>query len=250
MSEQSAEASSAPRVVAILQPGYLPWLGFFEQMARADIFVHYDDVQYTRKDWRNRNRVKDNNVAQWLTVPVRKAPIETLIRDIRVDNDAPWATKHLKTLRHGYQKAPHFDPLFSALEAVLTRRHEFLWELNVEITDVLARSLAIDTPTAFASAVPRTVDDRSLRIIEVCRHFGADILYDGKAAADFIDTDLFRSHGVEVVFQDYEHPEYAQIGQPFISHLSAVDLVFNTGPGAGAILRQPPCALPPRDDGH
>ena len=224
--------------LAILQPGYLPWLGFFEQMARTDLFVYYNDVQYTRKDWRNRNRVKTTGGATWLTVPVRKTPRDTPINHVEVCYRDPWPDKHLRTIELAYKKARHFQPFFSQLTAVLTRRFALLQELNAALVDLCRSFLDISTPIAWSSDLHIDVRDKNDRILKICQSHGADLLYDGKSSRTFLDTEFFARHGVRVMFQHYRHTPYRQLWRDFVPFLSAVDLIMNTGPRAKEILLQ------------
>ena len=236
-----------PKVISILQPVYLPWLGYFEQAALADHFVFMDDVQYTRKDWRNRNRIKTASGSIWLTVPVKKHPLGARINEIEINYAQDWIHRHLRSLELNYGKTPHFQPLFSVLAEELGRRPVHLWELDCRLIERMASFLDIDTPTSRSSAVPYTpesIGDKNQRIIDLCRHHGAGILYDGAKAADFIDVTRFREAGIEVIFQSYVHPCYPQLHGEFLSHQSALDLIMNTGPEAGAILRSSPRPAP------
>lgn len=224
----------APRKkIGILQPVYLPWLGYFEQMALTDLFVHFDTVQHTRRDWRNRNRIVMGGREQLLTVPTRKAPLETPITQVEISYEQTWQKKHLKQLRLAYGSAPHFQPLYDEIAEVIEAAPRYLWELDTRLVAVMARHLGITTPTAFASEVPGQSEDKNQRIIDICKHFGADLLYDGKSAEEFIDMERFAENGIEVIFQDYQHPVYPQGKGAFLSHMSALDLLFRQG-GAAA----------------
>lgn len=237
-------STHAPRVIAILQPVYLPWLGYFEQMAYADLFVVLDDVQYTRHDWRNRNRVRTADGPVWLTVPVRRHARSATIREIRVNFETDWQRRHLRTIELAYGRCSFIEPLYSELEAAYAHRDELLLDLDVRLMRVLAACLGVSTPIAMASEVPLRADpdhrDLNGRIIDICHYFSASVLYDGAKAAAFIDRGRFRRVDLEVVFQDYRHPEYRQRFPGFISHLSAVDLIMNAGPAAPGLLRTSP----------
>lgn len=225
------------RRIAILQPGYLPWLGYFDQLARVDLFVHYDDVQYTRRDWRNRNRIKGPGGPQWLTVPVAvKGRYDVLIRDVPIA-DADWTRLHLATLRHCYARAPHFDLVYPRLEAWLTRPWERLADLCIAGVELLAGLLRITTPTVRSSTVPGCDGlHKTDRLLAVCRALGATDYLSGAAARDYLDVAAFERSGIAVTFQDYAHPVYPQLWGDFVSHLSVVDLLMNVGPDARALL--------------
>ncbi|MBN2467297.1 MAG: WbqC family protein [Deltaproteobacteria bacterium] len=224
------------KTIAILQPMFIPYLGYFEQMALTDLFVYLDDVQYTRKDWRNRNRVKTANGWIWLTVPVKKCPRDTLLGDVVINYEQDWVRRHLKTLEVAYKKAPFFHPLYDEIKDILESGITNLVQLDVVLLQCLRKHLKITTPERFSSSVPRRATNKNERIMEICRYFDADLLYDGKSAAEFIDRDLFAARGLEVIFQDYAHAHYPQQFDGFIPNLSAVDVIFNTGPEARNIM--------------
>lgn len=222
----------------ILQPGYLPWLGFFEQMSRADVFVYLDDVQYTKNDWRNRNRIKTKDGTQWLTVPV-SFQFGQRILEVPINHTSPWARRQLQALHSWYQRAPFFERCIPDLSAILNKRHDLLVDLDIELTTWLQMQLGLRVPVQRSSALGITSNDRQMRLIEICRTLGCDAFYEGRAGMNYMDTALFQAHGVTVEFQDYTHPVYRQLWtreQGFISHLSIVDLLFNHGPESLMIL--------------
>lgn len=232
-----------PDVIGILQPMYLPWPGFFEQIATADHFVLMDDVQYTRRDWRNRNRIKSATGPQWITVPI-KHPSGARISEIEIDYRRDWIRKHERSIEVNYRRRPYFQPLYDELRAVLHMRPDLLADLNERIIRLLMRHLDVDTPLSLASAIPRNpahygcgVDARNERILEICQHHRASVLYDGKSAEKFIDLERFQSAGIDVVFQDYRFVTYPQAFGEFVPSLSTLDLVMNTGPDAGRLMR-------------
>jgi len=231
--------TSSPETCVVLQPGYLPWLGFFEQMHRADEFVILDDVQFDKHGWRNRNRIKGPTGAQWLTVPVRaKGMDKPLIRDVQIDDTQHrWPAKHLQSLRTNYRPCPFFDWLYPDLEATLLRHWTHIVDLDIALIELLCRKLGLQRPLHRASAI-ETNDERCQRLVGICHHLGCTHYYSGAAARDYISIPVFQRAGITVEFQDYKHPEYAQRYGPFISHLSIVDLLFNCGPRSLEILLQ------------
>ncbi|MBI4231322.1 MAG: WbqC family protein [Planctomycetes bacterium] len=228
---------TAGRTVVILQPGYLPWLGYFDQMARADLFVHYDDAPYDRLGWRNRNRIKTAQGVRWLTVPVH-ASGQPPVREVRIDESSNWRRKHLETLRQAYARAPHAGEWLDAVATVLERPHRFLIDLDLALVELLRGAFGIDTPVRFSSEMEAT-GDRNGRLIDICRAAGADLFLEGEAGRSFIDEPRFASAEVAVNFHGYRHPEYRQLHGAFASHLSAIDLLLNEGPASGEILRSP-----------
>jgi hypothetical protein len=224
--------------VAILQPGYVPWLGFFDQMRRADHFVYYDDVQFDKHGWRNRNRVKGPKGPEWLTVPVRHTGrADQLILETEIVDDAPWARKQIKTLRQLYARAPHLEPYVTELAAVIERPWRLLADLDYAVIDLMRRWLGVTTPTYRSSQIG-VGGGKVERLVNLCRHFQAARYLTGDAARDYLDLGLFAAAGVDVIWQDYKHPAYPQLHGDFVSHLSALDLVFNCGADSGEVLRQ------------
>jgi hypothetical protein len=224
---------------SILQPGYLPWLGYFEQMERADVFVHMDDVPFTRKDWRSRNRIRLHDKAHWLSVPVLKQPLGTSIRDMRIDYSQNWVHKHRSAIASAYRKAPHFQLIAEAVFPILDDREDFLIDLDVRLAMKLRECFQIKTPCVFASSLNVKSTNKMDRIIQICKAVGATRLYDGQAAKEFIDVEYFAAAGIEVEFQEYQHPVYDQGGNGFIRQLSTIDLIAHCGAQARGLLLAP-----------
>ena len=225
-----------PKTLAVLQPGYLPWLGFFDQMMRSDVFVIYDDVQFDKHGWRNRNRVKSPSGPVWLTVPVlHKGLGWQKILDVRINNETQWAKKHLTTVRQLYARAPHLDRYYPELEEVLSRPWEMLLDLDLEVIRLMCRWLGIEREVVRSSQLG--IDgDRSERLLRFCRHFQARRYLSGSAARDYLDVGSFTADGVEVEWQDYQHPVYRQQHGEFEPFLSAIDLLFNCGEESARVL--------------
>jgi hypothetical protein len=227
---------SHAKTLAVLQPGYLPWLGFFDQMRRSDVFVYYDDVQFDKHGWRNRNRVKSPSGPQWLTVPVRHSgKNRPLILDVEIEAGAPWARKHVGTLRQYYAKAPYLRRYLPELEELLNRPWTRLLDLDLAVCALIAGWLAL-APNVVRASTLGIGGAQSERLLNLCRHFGATRYLSGDAARDYLDAPLFERHGIEVVWQDYRHPEYPQQHGAFVPYLSAVDLLLNCGDDSAGIL--------------
>ena len=224
-------------IIGILQPGYLPWLGFFEQMYKSDVFVIFDDVQYDKEGWRNRNRIKTANGIQWLTVPVHvKLAKHPLIVDIRIDNTVNWPKKHLASIKQNYMKAPFFKEYIDIFEDAYSKKWEFLVDLDNYFIVKLAARLGICNETIVRSSTLDIEGDRIGRLINLCKHFGADTFYEGVSGKSYIDENEFLNHGIKVEFQNYQHPVYNQLYGDFIPYLSVVDLLFNHGEKSLEIL--------------
>jgi len=218
-----------PVTVAVLQPSYLPWLGYFDQLAQADHFVFYDDVQYDKHGWRNRNRIKSQNGPVWLTVPVLHAGIENLlIKDARIKASDPWVRKHEGNIFQNYRTAPYFKEVSELVFPILRNHNSSLCDLDIQLISSIAGYLGINTPIYRSSALG-IEGGQSDRLLKICQHFGARRYISGDAAKDYLDTALFTHGGVEVHWHSYEHPTYTQAHGPFQSHLSILDLLMNEG---------------------
>jgi hypothetical protein len=222
--------------LAALQPGYLPWLGYFDLMRRADVFVVYDDVQFDKHSWRNRNRIKCAHGVQWLTVPVRHGGLgPQRLLDIVIDDSRGWARKHVATLRQCYAQAPYARAYLPELEEILTQPPSSLVELDLAVATLLARWLQVETHVVRSSELD-VAGERSRRLLELCRHFGARRYLSGDAARAYLDVELFAAGGVAVEWQTYAHPVYPQLHGSFVSRLSSIDLVLNCGRESAAVL--------------
>lgn len=223
--------------IAVLQPGYLPWLGFFDQMRRSDIFVYYDDVQYDKHGWRNRNRIKTPTGPAWLTVPVLdKGRHGQAILEAHIDNRNAWPRKHLGSVRQYYAKSHCFDAVYPGLEALLLRPWQYLVDLDLALVEWLAGWLEVRVTIVRTSELGIR-GERSERLLEICRHFGADRYLSGNAAQSYLEVARFTAAGIQVEWQDYQHPIYPQRHGAFQSHLSTLDLLLNAGTESARVLR-------------
>jgi hypothetical protein len=224
--------------IVILQPGYIPWLGFFEQLYSSDTFVFLDDVQFTKNDWRNRNRIKTKDGIQWLTIPVLHK-FGQQIKETVIDNKTKWQKKHLQALKTWYGKSPFLKEYIFDLEKIYARSWTYLSDVDIEIILWINSVLGISRNIMKSSELSLQSDDRQLRLIEICKTLNGDHFYEGLSGKDYMDIEVFESHGITVEFQDYGHPYYKQLWQKeqgFISHLSIIDLLFNHGGDSLAIL--------------
>jgi hypothetical protein len=226
-----------PKAVAIVQSNYVPWKGYFDLMRSVDEFILYDEVQYTRRDWRNRNRFKSPSGVQWLTVPVQVKGRYLQRIDETFVSDAEWARRHFSTLRSWYGKAPFFEQYRGVIEdAYLGCKERHLSRINRRLLEVIARLLSIETPLTLSSDYVSS-GAKAKRLLGICRAAGATTYLSGPAAKDYFDEPLFAAAGVEVRWMEYEgYPEYPQLYPPFEHHVSALDLLFNVGPDAPRYL--------------
>lgn len=218
------------RRIAILQPGYLPWLGFFDQMGRSDVFVYHTDVQYDKQSWRNRNRIRTKQGWTWLTAPVRiKRHSKDLIEDMRIDNSQNWRKRHCNLIKESYQKAPYFSQYFPFFKDIYSSSWEFLTDLDIYIVDYLIKALGIETKIMLSTQLNLKEKEKTERLIEICKKLGADVYFSGSAARNYIRKNRFKEEGIKLEYQDYQHPVYPQQYEPFIPYMSIIDLLFNHG---------------------
>jgi hypothetical protein len=214
-------------IVGILQPSYLPWLGFFEQIRKSDIFVLYDDVQFEKGSWRNRNKIKTHQGVQWLTIPVKKNGVQ-LIKDVRIDYSVPWKEKHIKTIKQNYSKAKYFNQYSESLFNIIRTDNQSLSFLCEQIIRLICSILKIDTEIICSSEL-NLKGKGTERLIRIIKHLDGDVFYEGAAGRNYIDIQYFSNNGVHIIFQDYMHPVYNQLYGEFIPFLSIIDLIFNHG---------------------
>ncbi len=225
-------STAAAKRVAILQSNYIPWKGYFDIINDVDLFVFYDDVQYTKNDWRNRNKIKTPNGLMWLSVPAG-TDLNRLVCDVRLV-DTHWTHKHWKSLEQFYSGAPHFKRYAAFFRDVyLGMRWERLSDLNQYLIKSIAREY-LGISTQFADSRDFASEGKKLdRLMELIGQLGASVYVSGPAAKTYIDPDRFAQIGVELIYKSYEgYPEYPQQYPPFEHGVSIVDMLFNIGPEA------------------
>lgn len=215
--------------IAIMQPGYLPWLGFFEMMHKCELFVIFDDVQYTKKDWRSRNKIRTKEGWMWLSVPVQtKNKRFQMINEAKIDYSYGWQHKHLKAIEINYQKAHYFSKYFPCLRHIIGFKWQRILDLDIELIKWMAWEIGIKREMVMSSSF-KTSGKLEDKIISLCQSIGAEELYDTKASSTFLDIMKFDQHGIKIDFQDYKHPVYEQVYCPFLPYMSALDILFNQG---------------------
>jgi hypothetical protein len=223
-------------IVSISQPRYLPWLGYFHRIATSDLFIYLDTVQYTPRDWENRNKVKTDRGWTWLTVPV-KAAYRTLIPEVLIDNEQPWQHRHWKTILTFYSTAPHFHCYVERLRGIYEdRTWQSLTHLNVPLTGTLCECLGI-AQARFAKASDIGAQGRgSELILSLCKAVGATAYLSGSQGRNYLDQAAFHKAGISLLYQDYKHPVYPQLYGAFQPNMAVIDLLFNCGPDSLDLL--------------
>jgi len=217
-----------PKTVVILQPNYIPWRGYFDLIAACDLFVIYDDVQFTKNDWRNRNLIKTPKGLEWLSIPVG-GKLSRSIKDVEIENPR-WQLKHWKTLQANYSRARFSREIFTLLEPVyLGEFHAALVEVNRRLIELICSYLQIRTEIRLSSSLPAR-SSGSEGVLELCTMLGATRYLSGPSARAYLKTSDFAKSGIEVSWFDYSgYPEYTQLWGSFESRVSVLDVLFNCG---------------------
>ena len=229
---QSVDTVPGKRL-AIVQSSYIPWKGYFDLINSVDEFVLFDDVQYTRRDWRNRNRIKTPAGPAWLSIPVSsKGQFDAPIRQIRVD-DRTWAARHWRTIQANYARAPHFPTYSARLERLYLECDEsHLSQINRRFLSAACELLGIRTKLTWSWEF-EIHPGATARLVSICRQAGAGIYVSGPSAASYLDPQQFHDAGIDLVYFNYGgYPEYQQLFPPFEHQVSVLDLILNEGPEA------------------
>ena len=228
---------SSQLIVAVHQPQYLPWLGYFDKMRRADVFCYLNDVQYKKNEWQNRNRIKTAQNRQWITVPVRYHFPEK-INEVHINNGVDWTRKHLQALVTNYSRSPYYSEYIPIFEEVYSREWQLISELNVHLIERLRGVLNLQEKPTVLSSDLELREEPTDRLIDICKALGADTYLAGQGGADYMDLERFEKNGLKLTVQEFKHPVYSQLFEDFHSHLSIVDLLFNCGPESMNIIRE------------
>jgi len=223
-------------IVAVHQPQFMPWLGYFDKMDQADRFVLLDNVQYKKNEWQNRNRIKTASGPMWLTVPVRYR-FPARIDEVTVSSQVPWKRKHLQALRTNYSRASHWEEVAADLETLYASSWSLLVDVATASVEWLREHLGVTTAICSASELGELREDPTSRLVDICRALDADTYLAGAGGRAYMDLEHFERAGIRVIFQHYDHPDYPQLYGEFCAYLSALDLVLNCGSEALAILR-------------
>lgn len=227
------------KIVAAVQSNYIPWKGYFDLINFSDEFILYDDVQYTTKDWRNRNKIKTHNGLIWMTIPVRRKGhyhqkiCETIVSDTR------WNRKHWNSIVTNYSRARYFSTYRQLLEDLYLNCDErFLSQINYRFITAICQLLGINTKISWVMDYHLVEKEKNDRIIELCTKTQATDFLIGPAGRSYISEDGFRQEGIGLKFMDYsDYPKYGQLFPPFEHGVSIIDLILNEGPNASKYLK-------------
>lgn len=214
----------------------MPWLGYFDKMDKSDIFVFIDDVQYKRREYQNRNRIKTSQGRQWLTVPVADRYLQK-INEVPINNTVDWRKKHLHALELNYKRAPYFEELMPRFREFYRQGWQTLSQLNIACVLLLKDMLKIRAEVRISSEMEGLSDDPNGRLIDICRKLGSVTYLAGRDGRNYMDLKMFEDAGINVLFQEFSHPVYPQLFDGFEYFMSVIDLLFNYGNNSLEIIR-------------
>ena len=226
------------QTAVILQPTYLPWLGYFDMMDQGDIFVLLDSVQYDKHSWQQRNKIKIPHGELLLTVPVSsKGLFNQKIRQVKIDANSDFQRKHLKTIEVNYKRARFFEKYFYSLKEILTKKHIYLADLTIELISWFKQILGIEAELISSSSFD--IKGKKVEsLIKICKKVGCQRYLSPKGSQEYIEkNNLFAENGIELIHHNYQDPIYTQLHSNFISRLSTLDLLFNEGENSLTIIR-------------
>lgn len=224
---------------AIMQPTYMPWLGYIEMIASSDIYVAFDSAQFTKKTFDHRNKIKTANGVIYLSLPVQKASQKTNTCDIKISySQGNPLEKHFKAIELAYKKASYFEKYRPLFEKFYSKKYDLLRDLNIDMIKLICNILEIKTKIILSSDLNDKNDlGKTERVINLCKEANITHLYDAHGAEKLLDKSLFKKEGISIDFQKYEHPEYPQLWGEFIPYLSVIDLIFNQGDKSLSIIK-------------
>jgi hypothetical protein len=221
--------------IGTIQSNFLPWRGYFDFIREVDLFVIHDDIQYTKGDWRNRNKIKTPRGVEWITVPVHYRQSSQLIEETAIDDSKPWARDMLNRIRDSYRKAPCFEPYFSELSELLLVPATSISDLNVRLIHWVCSHLDIKTPITFSRQY-NPQGAKTERLIGILKQVDATTYLSGPSAQAYLEPEQFEQAGIKLEYKVYDYPEYEQLYPPFEPAVSVIDLLFMVGKEAKAYL--------------
>lgn len=223
--------------VCIHQPDFIPWIGFFDRLIRSDIFVLLDNVQFLRRGWHHRDKIKTANGPMWLTVPVKKkGRYRQLINEVEIDNSRNWRSEHLKSYQTWYGRAPYLSTYFPGIQEIYERDYRLLVDLNVALLEFLMEAFEIQIEACFASSLD-VAGKRTDLLVEIVKAVDGNVYLSGLGARAYLDEAKFARAGIQVVWQEFQHPVYPQLYGEFVPYLSSLDFLFNCGEQCKMLLR-------------
>lgn len=216
-------------IVSIHQPNFLPWLGFFHKMAKSDVFILLDVVQYSKNSFQNRTQIKTAQNSNWLTVPVlTSSHFKQKTNEVRIDNSNDWRKKHLHTIKVNYGRSNYFKRYFPLFEEVYRKEWSKLADLNSALINTISNEFNIKSQIKQASLIEVTSKGTDL-LLNICQSLGADSYLSGPSGRQYLEEEKFKNSGIEIIYNNFSSPKYQQQFRGFIPNLSAIDFLFNCG---------------------
>ena len=222
---------------AIIQPTYLPWIGYFGMMDIADVFIFYDDVQFVKQSWQQRNKIKTQNGWLWLVVPVFQ-DLGQKISKVKINNNINWSNTHWKSIYYSYNKAPFFNEYMTIFKEIYEKEWEYLVDLNITLIKKISEILGIDTKFMLSSELGGIEGTKTDRLINILKLIGADEYITGPSTKAYIEPEKFKGNDITLYWYEFNHPTYAQLYGDFVPYLSVIDLLFNMGDESIKLLRE------------
>jgi hypothetical protein len=221
--------------VGIIQSNFLPWRGYFDFIREVDLFIIHDDLQYTKGDWRNRNKIKTSRGLEWITVPVNYKSTSQIIEETTIDYSTHWVQKMLNRIKESYRQSPQFELYFTQLSDLLLEPAATISDLNLRLIHWACGHLKIDTPIKFSREF-NPEGAKTKRLIGILKQVDATVYLSGPAAQSYLLPELLENEGIKLEYKKYNYPEYPQLFPPFEPYVSIIDLFFMTGENAWSYL--------------
>jgi len=221
--------------VFIKQAQYLPWIGLFRNIIESDILVILDDVQYAKNGWYNRNKIRTSTSWMWLTLPVR-VRLGEKFSQVKIDNSQNWQKKHSKAIYINYQKSEYFEKYWEKIKNIYDKKYEFMFDINLDLIKLFLDIFSINKKIILSSEL-HIQKTRSDRLLEICTSLKADIYLSGEIGKTYLKENDFKRNHIDVIYQNFQHPEYRQVYEPFIPNMSFIDLLFNEGDNSLKIIQ-------------
>lgn len=222
--------------VGVIQSSYIPWRGYFDFIASVDAFVFHEDIQYTKSDWRNRNRIKTKKGTEWLTVPVHYKEVSQLISETSIDHSTAWQQKHLRKMQESYREAPYVKAALDIIASIQVGHSLTISTLNINLTKEVCEYLGIATPLMVSTELS-LVGTKTDRLIDLLKKLNATTYLSGPSADAYLDKDAFRRNGIRLEYKSYDYDPYPQLWGGFEGSVTVLDLIANCGPDAKNHIR-------------
>lgn len=221
---------------AIMQPTYLPWMGYFSLIDEVEKFIFLDNVQLEKSSWQTRNKIKTHSGELIISIDRKKnknADSLSLIKDTEINDQQGWRIKHLKTIKNSYTKALYFDQVFPFVESIINSDFKIISELNINVITLISKNIGLKTEFIKASSIDVNSNNKIERLIKICNFVSCDTYISPYGSLEYINEnmghEIFKQNKIDILYQNFIHPLYNQLYGDFIPYLSIIDLVFNYG---------------------